>query len=73
MHGSLHFRVTIITDLRTPLGCTICALCLAVNWQNSRKTTKVRHNNMTQIASLLAVATFLLGFCAHFTVREVVG
>ena len=64
--GSLHFRVTTITDHRMPRGRAISVLSLAVWWAKLEKNDKVRHN-MTQIASLLAVATF---FGLHFTVRE---
>ena len=52
--GSLHFRVTTINDRGTPRGCV---LFLAVWWAKLEKN-KVRHN-MTQIPSLLAVATDL--------------
>ena len=54
--GSLHFRVTTITDRRMPCGRVISVLSLAVWWAKLEKNDKVRHN-MTQIASLLAVAT----------------
>ena len=53
--GSLHFRVTTITDRRMPRGRAISVLSLAVWWAKLEKNDKVRHN-MTQIASLLAVA-----------------
>ena len=52
--GSLHFRVTTITDRRMPRGRAISALSLAVWWAKLEKNDEVRHN-MTQIASLLAV------------------
>ena len=70
--GSLHFRVTTITDRRMPRGRAIFVLSLAVWWAKLEKNDKVRHN-MTQIASLLAVATVFVDLCQnwlHFTVRE---
>ena len=63
--GSLHFRVTTITDRRMPRGRAISALSLAVWWAKLEKNDKVRHN-MTQIASLLAVATVFVDLCAPF-------
>ena len=42
---------------------------LAVWWEKLEKNNKVRHI-MTQIACLLAVATVLLTYGPHFTVRE---
>ena len=41
-------------------ACMISVLSLAVWWGNLKKNDKVRHN-MTQIASLLAVATVFVG------------
>ena len=67
--GSLHFRVTTITDRRMPRGRAISVLSLTVWWAKLEKNDKVRHD-MTQIASLLAVATVLLIYGLHFTVRE---
>ena len=52
-----------------PRGCTISVLSLAVWWAKLEKNDKVRHI-VTQIASLLAVATVLLTYGLHFTVRE---
>ena len=63
--GSLHFRVTTITDRRMPRGRAISALSLAVWWAKLEKNDKVRHN-MTQIASLLAVATVFVDLWAPF-------
>ena len=56
--GSLHFRVTTITDRQMPCGRVISVLSLAVWWAKLEKNNQVRHN-VTQIASLLAVATDL--------------
>ena len=44
-------------------------LSLAVWWAKLKKNNKVRHN-MTQIASLLAVATVLLAYGLYLPVRE---
>ena len=56
--GSLHFRVTTITDHMSAWSL----LSLAVWWAKLKKNNKVRHNNiMTQIAKLLAVATVSIG------------
>ena len=63
--GSLHFRVTTITDRRMPRGRAISVLSLAVWWAKLEKNDKVRHN-MTQIASLLAVATVFVDLWAPF-------
>ena len=67
--GSLHFRVTTITNCRMPHGHTISVLSLAVWWD---KNNQVRHN-MTQIhvhvASLLAVATVFIGLWTLFYSR----
>ena len=46
-----------ITVHRMPHGRVISALSLAVWWAKLKKNVKVRHNIMTQKASLLAVAT----------------
>ena len=43
--GSLHFRVTTITDRRMPRGRAISVLSLAVWWAKLEKNDKVRHNN----------------------------
>ena len=67
--GSLHFCVTTITDHRMPCGRAISILSPAVWQAKLEKNNKVRHN-MTQIASLLAIATILLTYGLHFTVRE---
>ena len=67
--GSLHLRVTTITDRRMPRGRAISLLSLAVWWAKLEKNDKVRHN-MTQIASLLAVAAVFVDLWAPFTVRE---
>ena len=63
--GSLHFRVTTITDRRMPRGRAISVLSLAVWWAKLEKNDKVRHT-MTQIASLLAVATVFVDLWAPF-------
>ena len=60
--GSLHFRVTTITDRRMPRGHAISILSLAVWWAKLERNDKVRHN-MAQIASLLAVATVFVDLC----------
>ena len=49
----------IITDCRMPRGRSISVLSLAVWWAKLEKNDKVRHD-MTQVASLLVVATVLL-------------
>ena len=67
--GSLHFCVTTITNPRMPRGHVIYVLSLAVWLAKLEKNDKVRHN-MTQIASLLAVATVFIGLWTLFTVRE---
>ena len=67
--GSLQFRVTTITNRRMLRGRAIFALSLAVGWAKLEKNDKVRHS-MTQIASLLAVATVFIDLWAPFTVRE---
>ena len=63
--GSLHFRVTTITDRRVPRGRAISVLSLTVWWTKLEKSDKVRHK-MTQIASLLAVATVFVDLWAPF-------
>ena len=60
--GLLHFRAMTITDHRMPCGRVISVLSLAVWWS---KLEKVRYN-MTQIASLLAVATAFIGLWTLF-------
>ena len=45
-----------------PRGRAISVLSLAVWWAKLEKNDKVRHN-MTQIASLLAVATVFVDLC----------
>ena len=54
--------MTTITDRRMPHGCAISVLSLAVSWA---KFDKVRHM-MTQIASLLAVATVFIDLWTPF-------
>ena len=63
--GSLHFRVTTITDRRMPRGRAMCVLSLTVWWANLEKNDKVRHD-MTQMASLLAVATVFIDLWSPF-------
>ena len=63
--GSLHFRVTTITDRRMPRGHAISVLSLAVWWVKLEKNDKVRHS-MTQIGGLLAVATVFVDLWAPF-------
>ena len=62
---SLHFHVTTITNRRMPRGCAISVFFLAVWWAKLKKNDKIRHN-MTQIASLLAVATVFVDLWAPF-------
>ena len=57
--------MTTITDRRMPRGRAISVLSLAVWWAKLEKNDKVRHN-MTQIASLLAVATVFVDLWAPF-------
>ena len=54
-----------ITDRRMPRGHVISVLSLAVWWAKLEKKDKVRHI-MTQIASLLAVATVFIDFWTPF-------
>ena len=65
--GSSHFRVTTITDRRMPRGraISVLSISLAVWWAKLEKNDKVRHN-MTQIASLLAVATVFIDLWTPF-------
>ena len=65
IRGILHFRVTTITDRRMPRGRAISVLSLAVWWAKLEKNDKVRQN-MTQIASLIAVATIFVDLWAPF-------
>ena len=51
--------MTTITDRRMPHGRAISVLSLAVWWAKLEKNDKVRHI-MTQIASLLAIATVFI-------------
>ena len=67
--GALHCRVTTITDRRMPRGRAIFVLSLAVWWAKLKKNDKVLRYNMTQIASLLAVATVFIGLWTLFTSR----
>ena len=62
--------MTTITDVGMPRGRAISVLSLVVWWAKLEKNDKIRHNIMTQIASLLL---FLLTYGLHFTVREVGG
>ena len=48
--------MTTIVDRRMPLGRAMSLLSLAVWWAKLEKNNKIRYN-VTQIASLLAVAT----------------
>ena len=57
--------MTTITDRRMPRGRAISVLSHAVWWAKLEKNDKVRHN-MTQIASLLAVATVFVDLWAPF-------
>ena len=57
--------MTTITDRRMPRGRAISALSLAVWWAKLEKNDKVRHI-MTQIASLLAVATVFIDLWTPF-------
>ncbi len=60
--GSVHFRLTTITDRWLPHGRAISALSLAAWGAKLEKNDKVRHIT-TQMASLLAVATVFVGLC----------
>ena len=53
-----------ITDRRMPRGSAISALSLAVWWAKLENDDKVRHI-VTQIASLLAVATVFIDLWTH--------
>ena len=57
--------MTTITDRRMPRGRAISVLSLAVWWAKLEKNDKVRHN-MTQIASLLAVAAVFVDLWTSF-------
>ena len=57
--------MTTITDRRMPRGRAISALSLAVWWAKLENNDKVRHI-MTQIASLLAVATVFIDLRTPF-------
>ena len=63
--GFLHFHVITITDRRMPRGRAISVFSLAVWWTKLEKNDKIRHN-MTQIGSLLAVATVFVDLWAPF-------
>ena len=54
-----------ITDRRMPRGSAISALSLAVWWAKLENDDKVRHI-VTQIASLLAVATVFIDLWTPF-------
>ena len=56
--------MTTITGRRMPRGRAISVLSLAVWWAKLEKNDKVRH--MTQIASLLAVATVFIDLWTPF-------
>ena len=57
--------MTTITDRRMPRGRAISVFSLAVWWAKLEKNDKVRHI-VTQIASLLAVATFFVDLWVLF-------
>ena len=57
--------MTTITDRRMPRGRAISVLSLVVWWAKFEKNDQVRHN-MTQMASLLAVATVFVDLWAPF-------
>ena len=57
--------MTTITDRRMPRGRAISVLSLAVWWAKLEKNDKVRHI-VTQIASLLAVATVFIDLWTPF-------
>ena len=57
--------MTTITDRRMPHERAISVLSLAVWWEKLEKNNKVRHS-VTQIASLLAVATVFLDLWTPF-------
>ena len=52
-----------------PRGRAISARSLAIWWAKLKINDEVRYS-MTQIASLLTVATFFLTYRLHFTVRK---
>ena len=58
-----HYRLSNATWARDL--CTFCVLSLTVWWEKLEKNDKVRHS-MTQIASLLAVATAFVDLWAPF-------
>ena len=55
--GSQHFHVMTITDRRMPHGRLISVLSVAVWWVKLEKNDDSVRHNMTQIASLLLMAT----------------
>ena len=57
--------MTTITDRRMPRGRAISALSLAVWWVKLEENDEVRHI-MTQIASLLAIATVFIDLWTPF-------
>ena len=57
--------MTTITDRRMPRGRAMSVLSLAVWWAKLEKNDKVRHD-MTQIGSLLAVATVFIDLWSPF-------
>ena len=57
--------MTTITDRQMPRGRAISVISLAVWWAKLEKNDKVRHI-VTQIASLLAVATVFLDLWTPF-------
>ena len=61
---SCYLLVTTITDRQMPHGHAISALSLAVWWAKLEKSDKISHN-MTQIASVLAVATAFIGLISR--------
>ena len=61
--------MTTITDLRMPRGRAISVLSLAVWWAKLEKNDKVRHI-VSQIASLLAVATVFIDLWTPFYSQE---
>ena len=57
--------MTTITDRRMPRERAISILSLAIWWEKLEKNDKVRHN-VTQVASLLALATVFIGLWTPF-------